>query len=71
VLKQVRGFLWNAAAFEIRGCSNHDDLALGRKSDVNHVAVDGLDKADARVEPFGHGVHKAVFDTHIELSTFG
>jgi len=67
MLEQVRGFLWSAAAFQVRRCRNHDDAAWGRKSDVNHVAVDGLDKADTRIEPFGHGVHQSVFDAHIEL----
>jgi len=67
VLEQIRRFLRDAAAFDVRRRSGHDDPARTRKPDVDHVAIDGLDQSDARVEPSADDVDEFVIDANVEL----
>ena len=67
VLEEVLRLLRSSAARQVRRCRHHDEASRLREPDLDHVALDGLREADARVEALRDDVHEAVLGLDLDL----
>jgi hypothetical protein len=52
---------------QIRGRSNNDESECAREAHLDHVALDDIAQAHARVVAISDNVHQAIFDDHFDI----